>query len=56
MVFLKWLFLSVFLFAAVNWFLRPTFPTIVQYVPVLNVWSSMGLAGILMILVMFLRK
>lgn len=44
---------TAFIFAAVNWALRPLFPVAAQYVPMLNVWHCAGLSACLMIVWLF---
>lgn len=52
----KWLVLSIFVFAAVNWFVRPMFPEVAQHVPHFTVWASAGCAAIIMGAVLLLKK
>lgn len=48
-VIIKWVLFSVFLFAGVNWFVRPNFALAAHHLPELSIYSSAGIAGLLCI-------
>lgn len=52
-VFFGFIFCTVFIFAAVNWFLRPVVPVVAEIVPALNIWHCAGLSACLMIAMLF---
>jgi len=52
-VFFGFIFCTVFIFAAVNWFVRPLVPIAAQVIPALNIWHCAGASAVLMIAAMF---
>lgn len=52
----KWAMLSLCFFAAINWFVLPTFPSLAQTLPPMTIWGAIGLSGILMILSLMLGR
>lgn len=52
----KWAMLSLCLFAAINFWIRPTFPMIAQHLPAVSLWGAIGLSAIVMALSLVLGK
>lgn len=53
---IKWFFLTLFLFAAINWFLVPQFPEVAKVVPHLSIWATAGLSAIVLVGMMLFGK
>ncbi len=45
----KFAMLALMLLVAVNWFILPTFPFLLNYVKPMNLWAAAGLSAIFMV-------